>query len=121
MAATLWASAPQTALSTVRPPSFSHPSHKLTTPVINVDFSWSLASDDTRILAAARNIVARANATAYAQGLGFPYLYENYAALEQPVFPSYGAANYAKLQAVSKKYDPSGVWQTLQPGYFKVF
>jgi hypothetical protein len=65
-------------------------------------------------------VVNRANATASAQGLGHPFIYENYAALEQKVFPSYGAANYAKLKAVSKKYDPSGVWQKLQPGYFKL-
>jgi len=69
---------------------------------------------------AARNIVNRANATAIAQGLSHPFIYENYAALEQKVFPSYGAANFAKLKAASKKYDPSGVWQKLQPGYFKV-
>jgi hypothetical protein len=41
--------------------------------------------------------------------------------LEQPVFASYGAANLAKLRATSKKYDPNGVWQKLQPGYFKLF
>jgi hypothetical protein len=85
-----------------------------------VDISWSLTSDDTRILAAARNIVNRANATAHAQGLGFPFLYQNYAFLEQEVFPSYGAKNLAKLRAVSKKYDPSQVFQKLQPGYFKL-
>lgn len=88
--------------------------------LINVDVSWSLASDDTAVLAAARNIVNRANATAYAQGLGHPYIYENYAALEQNVFQSYGATNFAKLKAVSTKYDPTGVWQKLQPGYFKL-
>lgn len=45
----------------------------------------------------------------------------NYAALEQPVLPSYGQKNLAKLRATSKKYDPLGVWQKLQPGYFKLF
>ncbi len=89
--------------------------------VLNIVFSWSSAADDTSVLAAARNIVSRSNATAYSQGLGYPFLYQNYAALEQPVFLSYGPTNLVKLQTVSKKYDPAGAWQTLQPGYFKVF
>lgn len=72
-------------------------------------------------MTAARAIVARSNATAYAQGLGHPYIYQNYASLEQPVFQSYGSKNLAKLRATSKKYDPNGVWQKLQPGYFKLF
>jgi len=86
-----------------------------------VAISWSLASDDARILAAARNIVNRANSIAREQGLDFPYIYQNYAGQEQKVFPSYGSANLAKLKATSKKYDPSGVFQKLQPGYFKLF
>jgi hypothetical protein len=88
--------------------------------VINIDISWSNATDDTRILAAAANIVSRSNATAYSQGLGNEFLYQNYASFEQNVFPGYGATNLAKLRAVSAKYDPNQVWQKLQPGYFKV-
>jgi hypothetical protein len=53
-------------------------------------------------------------------GFGYPYIYQNYAAAEQPVFPSYGASNYAKLKAISAKYDPAGVFTKLQPGYFKI-
>jgi hypothetical protein len=88
--------------------------------VVNIVLSWSNATDDTRIMAAAANMVSRANATAYAQGLGNPYIYQNYASAEQTVFPTYGAANLAKLKAVSAKYDPTKVFQKLQPGYFKV-
>ena len=53
-------------------------------------------------------------------GLANPYLYMNYASQFQDVVPSYGAANYAKLVATAKKYDPTGVFQTLEPGYFKL-
>ncbi|KAL3419257.1 FAD binding domain-containing protein [Phlyctema vagabunda] len=88
--------------------------------LINISISWLSASDDARILRAARNMVDRSNAAAYAAGLGYPFLYENYAALEQKVFQSYGEKNLQKLRAVSKKYDPAGVWQKLQPGYFKL-
>jgi len=88
--------------------------------LINVVFSWSDEADDTRIMAAARNIVNRSNTTAHSQGLGNRFIYQNYAALEQPVFKSYGEENLEKLREVSRKYDLKGVWQKLQPGYFKV-
>ena len=89
--------------------------------MINIAISWSSAADDAAVFRAASTFMSRANATAYAQGVGFPFIYQNYAALQQPVFQSYGQNNLAKLRAASKKYDPSGVWQNLQPGYFKIF
>jgi len=73
------------------------------------------------VLAAASNTISRGNATAYVQGVGFPFIYQNYAALQQPVFKGYGQKNLEKLGAVSKKCDPLGLWQKLQPGYFKIF
>lgn len=82
---------------------------------------WSSASDDEAVFEAAARFIDRVNATAYAQGLGHPFIYQNYAAVQQPVFQGYGQKNLAKLRAVSKKYDPQGVWQKLQPGYFKIF
>lgn len=88
--------------------------------VINVDISWSNASDDERVLAAAQNIVDRSVAVACANGLDHPYLYQNYASYQQDVFASYGADNLAKLRSISTKYDPQRVWQKLQPGYFKL-
>jgi hypothetical protein len=71
-------------------------------------------------MTAARNIVGQANATAWARGLGHRYIYQNYASLEQKVFLGYGPDSYDKLNDVSAKYDPSGVFQKLQPGYFKL-
>ncbi|KAM0449678.1 hypothetical protein ACHAO4_007343 [Trichoderma viride] len=88
--------------------------------LINVDISWSNASDDERVLAAAQNIVDRSVAVACAKGLDHPYLYQNYASYQQDVFASYGADNLAKLRSISTKYDPQRVWQKLQPGYFKL-
>ena len=82
--------------------------------------SWSNEADDERIMAAARNLTDRANATAYAQRLGNRFIYQNYAALEQDVFEGYGEEKKEKLRVVSERYDPKGVWQKLQPGYFKV-
>ena len=88
--------------------------------MISTSISWSSAADDARILAASRNFISRANATAYAQGLGNRFLYQNYAGQEQDVFAGYGHENLARLREVGRKYDPSGVWQKLQPGYFKL-
>lgn len=88
--------------------------------MINIDISWSNAADDTRILAAAQNMATRFNAAAKAKGLDHPYLYQNYAALQQDVFTSYGKDNVARLKSIQAKYDPTKVWQKLQPGYFKL-
>ncbi|KAF3074195.1 Bifunctional solanapyrone synthase [Trichoderma lentiforme] len=88
--------------------------------LINIDISWSNASDDERVLTAAQNMVDRSIAAARAQGLDHPYLYQNYASYQQDVFASYGADNLAKLKSISAKYDPQQVWQKLQPGYFKL-
>lgn len=83
--------------------------------------SWSNASDDKRILAAAKNTVDRSAAAAKAQGLEEKFLYQNYAAKQQDVFASYGDHSLARLRAISDKYDPEKVWQKLQPGYFKLW
>jgi hypothetical protein len=85
-----------------------------------VAISWSNIADDAAVFAAARNFISRSNATAYSMGLGNPYIYQNYAALEQPVFASYGAVNEQKLVNIHQKYDPRGVFTKLQPGYFKI-
>ncbi|GJN85264.1 hypothetical protein PLIIFM63780_008828 [Purpureocillium lilacinum] len=88
--------------------------------VVNIAISWSNAADDARILAAGQNMVDRAVAAAKARGLDHPFLYQNYASQQQNVFPSYGSDNLAKLRSISAKYDPTKVWQKLQPGYFKL-
>lgn len=89
--------------------------------VFNTALQWSDEADDARVFAAARNTINRSVAEAEKRGLSFRYIYQNYASAEQDVFDGYGSANHAKLQAISKKYDPTGVFQTLQPGYFKLF
>lgn len=69
----------------------------------------------------ARSIITRSNMTAHAQNLGHPFIYQNYAAAEQAVFSSYGSKNLDRLREISRKFDPTRVWQDLQPGYFKLF
>ncbi|KAI7490013.1 hypothetical protein KC351_g913 [Hortaea werneckii] len=88
--------------------------------LLNIAFWWNEASDDARVLQACQNIVDNTLAYAAERGLAKEYLYMNYASQYQKVVPSYGAANHAKLVQVARKYDPSGVFQRLQPGYFKL-
>jgi hypothetical protein len=88
--------------------------------VMLVSASWALPSDDEAVLTAAQNIVTSINATAHQLGLGHRYIYQNYASEAQNVFWGYGEENLEKLKAVSKKYDPTGVFENLQPGYFKL-
>jgi hypothetical protein len=88
--------------------------------VVNLAIMWSNTTDDAAVFQASRNIINRCNTTAYSMGLGHPYIYQNYAALEQKVFDSYGAKNKQRLQDIHEKYDPRGVFTKLQPGYFKI-
>lgn len=48
------------------------------------------------------------------------FRYMNYAGEFQYVIANYGNENKARLGEIGKKYDPHGVFQTLQPGYFKL-
>lgn len=88
--------------------------------LLNLNMMWSNIADDTRILKANSNIVKRTVAEAKKRGLANDYIYMNYASQFQAVIPSYGATNQQKLKKVASVYDPTGVFQELQPGYFKL-
>ncbi|KAI9699452.1 MAG: hypothetical protein M1836_003063 [Candelina mexicana] len=92
-------------------------------PLILVQFNWAWpsAADDQRCITAIGNILRRSVEVAKSMGLFNEYIYLNYAAADQVPYDGYGAANKARLQSISKKYDPNGVFQKLQPGGFKLF
>lgn len=48
------------------------------------------------------------------------FIYLNYASPKQDPLCGYGADNVAFMKKVAKKYDPTGVFQKLQPGGFKL-
>lgn len=54
------------------------------------------------------------------EGVYHPYKYLNFAASFQDPLGSYGKKELKKLKKVAHKYDPSGVFQTLVPGGFKL-
>ncbi|OKL57965.1 hypothetical protein UA08_06762 [Talaromyces atroroseus] len=55
------------------------------------------------------------------RGLLNPYIMWNYAGLGQDIFLSYGQSSLNFMKEVSKQYDPTGVFQRLVPGGFKLF
>lgn len=88
--------------------------------VVNLAVQWSSAADDSQVYSATRRVIERAVAAAKKLGVHNRYIYQNYAARGQDVFAGYGEANQRRLIEISKKYDPKGVFQKLQPGYFKL-
>jgi hypothetical protein len=91
-------------------------------PLINalVGIQWLDAADDTRVYQFCEKVKNRVIAVAKAKGKYHPFIYMNYGSPYQNVVAGYGAANQARLKAISKKYDPTGVFEKLQPGYFKL-
>jgi hypothetical protein len=87
---------------------------------MNLNFGWNLAKDDARVEAAATRLCDRAVALAKEMKLDDPFIYMNYASLDQPVYAGYGQKNLARLQVVKKKYDPANVFGRLWRGYFKL-
>lgn len=83
--------------------------------------SWTNTADDAAVLAAVSGFYAAADALAASGGKLNSHKYLNYAYKTQDPIKGYGAANVAKLRAVSKKYDPPGVFQTLVPGGWKLW
>ncbi|USP78122.1 fad binding domain-containing protein [Curvularia clavata] len=85
-----------------------------------VSIRWSNSTDDARINAFSQRVLERSVQAAKALGKSSDYIYMNYANGAQDVVAGYGAQNKARLEQISKKYDPEGVFERLQPGYFKL-
>lgn len=83
--------------------------------------SWDTQANDALINQQAKALFDQSETTAKSLGLYNEYLYLNYAAPWQDPISGYGPTVKARLQAVSKKYDPTGVFQTQVPGGFKLF
>ena len=89
--------------------------------IANITPVFTNPADDDKVHHAARRLMASIDTATKAAGVYHPYRYLNYAHGEQDVISGYGDANKAKLQAVSKKYDPHGLFQKGVPGGFKLF
>ena len=107
---------------------------------MNVAFQWSDMKDDGTVVGIAQGVVDKAialgkvgllNTFLYGHEMTIPgmlkardlhhrFIYQNYAYTKQDVFSGYGPENKEKLLAIQQKYDPEGVLEKLQPGYFKL-
>ena len=83
--------------------------------------TWNDASDDARIQTASDALLDGIESGAKARGTFVAYKDLNHAGAFQNPIDGYGPALKARLQAVSRKYDPYGLLQTAVPGGFKLF
>lgn len=83
--------------------------------------TWDSPSDDGLVEKQAKRLFEEANARAKEVGWFHEYVYLNYAASWQDPIAGYGAASKANLQAVSRKYALSGMFQKQVPGDFELF
>ncbi|CAN9084679.1 unnamed protein product [Alternaria alternata] len=81
---------------------------------------WDDASKDNQLNQAALDFMEAAKVEAKNRDVYTKYIYLNYAGPYQNVIPSYGDEKLAKLKSIAKKYDPTAVFQRLQPGGFKL-
>ena len=88
--------------------------------LFNMAFWWDNAADDNAVYTFIHNYYKVITDEAKKRGIAHQYIYMNYGSQFQDVIAGYGADNKARLQKVAATYDPRGVYQTLQPGYFKL-
>lgn len=84
------------------------------------NWTWTAASDDARVRAAADSITSDINRLLNAKAFSTDYLYMNDAGKGQPVFQSYPAANLRRLKTIRAKYDLLRIYTGLMPGGWKV-
>jgi hypothetical protein len=79
---------------------------------------WQDANDDATVRAAPIATSEKWKELGEMGGSYIPFLFMNDASRDQNPLASYGSTNLEKLKAVSQKYDPSQIFQTLQSGGF---
>lgn len=79
---------------------------------------WQNAKDDATVRAAPIATSKKWKEFGEKRGSYIPFLFMNDGSRDQNPIASYGSSNVKKLKAVSKKYDPSQVFQTLQSDGF---
>jgi hypothetical protein len=81
---------------------------------------WTDAAESPTMISVTQNLLTQMKDAAKEHGLDERWEYLNYASEFQHPIESYGAASQANMRAVSKKYDPKGVFQKQVPGGFKL-
>ncbi|RDI80375.1 hypothetical protein Vi05172_g9652 [Venturia inaequalis] len=88
--------------------------------VININLRWSDESSEVRMRQFMRSLIRRFSQTAREMDMLHPYVFQNHAFEEQDVFAGTGDEKLSRLVKVRRSVDPDGVFQSLQPGYFKL-
>ena len=88
--------------------------------IVELAATWNLASNSLLVSTAATKLMNKITAAAKARGTLHRWVDLNHATTGQSPINGYGAVVRAQLVAVSKKYDPKGVFQILVPGGFKL-
>ena len=87
---------------------------------MNLYIEWMNESDDVPVTHFAQEALAELDAQAQAAGLYYPFIYINDSGTGESPFALYGnGTSLDRLKKVRAKYDPSAVFQRLQPGGFK--
>ena len=84
-------------------------------------FTWIHDNDTTTVRSAGLKLLDDIVGKAKSLGTYNPWVDVNHADVSQDPISSFGSANKAFLQAVSREYDPAQVFQKADPGGFKVF
>ena len=82
---------------------------------------WDDPADDDLVNAQAKAFWAGVKQAAVEMGVDNRYVYLNYASTWEDPIAGYGEDVKERLQRVSRKYDPEGVFQKQCPGGFKLF
>ena len=81
---------------------------------------WIGSAYDDIVAEWVASTTAAINQATKTAGLYDPFNYMGDASGFQKIFEGYGAENVDKLLAISRKYDPERLFQTLMPGGFKI-
>ena len=81
---------------------------------------WDLAEDDQRVYSALEELMQSLKRIASDKGMLHRYIFTNYGHYKENVLGGYGESSVQRMQAVSKKYDPDGIFQKAVPGGFKL-
>lgn len=82
---------------------------------------WIGSAYDEAVASWVQKTQEKINKATKEAGVYDPFNYMGDAAGFQSTFPGYREENHKRLQAIAKKYDFHGAFQTLMPGGFKVF
>ncbi|PQE25321.1 6-hydroxy-D-nicotine oxidase protein [Rutstroemia sp. NJR-2017a BBW] len=88
--------------------------------VLALAVTWTADTEDATAHAQINSLISSLRSTASARGELLDFQFMNDSGYQQDPLKSYGATNFATLQAVAKKYDPNAVFQTLQNSGFKL-